>query len=289
MASDAVASHNSSEQHDGNGMKASPFVRKLLIGVGSIAAVIGIVVAIVLQATSGLTKVADNFFEALKQGDTDQALKYFSEQALNQSSKENLDDFRVDNSLSDLKNLSWSNRSISMPGGGELTGTVHLKNGQNIPLTLSFKKDGEDWKIYSIKKEAAGIVDGVDGGELPSEKRLIRLSRKTTSRFVDAIKTNDFSSFYGAISHVWSLEISPEKLSQVFKQFRKIYETNPASHQYFESLATMQPIFTEKPSIDLSSFLVVSGKYNVKPEFTFVYKYIFEGLGWKLVGIEAKF
>ena len=58
-------------------MKASPFVRKLLIGVGSIAAAIGIVVAIFFQATSGLTKVADNFFEALKQGDTDQALKYF--------------------------------------------------------------------------------------------------------------------------------------------------------------------------------------------------------------------
>ena len=136
-------------------MKVPPIVRNLLIGLGSFAALVAIVAAIIFQATSGLTKVADSFFEALKKGDTDQALKYFSEQALNQSSRENLDDFRAINSLADLKNLSWSNRSISIPDSGKLTGTVNLKNGKNIPLTISFTKDGEDWRIYSIKKEAA--------------------------------------------------------------------------------------------------------------------------------------
>ena len=87
-------------------MKVPPIVRNLLIGLGSFAALVAIVAAIIFQATSGLTKVADSFFEALKKGDTDQALKYFSEQALSQSSRENLDDFRADNSLANLKNLS---------------------------------------------------------------------------------------------------------------------------------------------------------------------------------------
>ena len=228
MAPHAVDLHNSDEQHDGNGMKVPPIVRNLLIGLGSFAALVAIVAAIIFQATSGLTKVADSFFEALKKGDTDQALKYFSEQALNQSSRENLDDFRAGNSLADLKNLSWSNRSISIPDSGKLTGTVNLKNGKNIPLTISFIKDGEDWRIYSIKKEVAGIVDGVDEKELPSEEKLIRISQNTTKRFVNVIKTNDFPSFYGAISHTWSMETSPEELSTAFQQFRKVYENQPA-------------------------------------------------------------
>ena len=289
MASHAVYLHNSHEQHVGNEMKVPPIVRKLLIGVGSFAAFMSIVVAIIFQATSGLTKVADSFFDALKKGDTNQALNYFSEQALNQSSKENLNDFRLDNSLADLKNLSWSKRSISNTDSGELTGTVNLKNGQNIPLTISFTKEGEDWKIYSIKKESTGIVDGVDGEELPSEKRLIRLSRETTNRFMDVIKTNDFSSYYRGISYMWSMETSPEELSTAFQQFRKVYENQPASHQYFKSLANMEPIFTEKPSINQNSVLVISGKYNIKPKYTFTYKYVFEGLSWKLVGLEANF
>ena len=289
MASHAVYLHNSHEQHVENGMKVPPIVRKLLIGVGSFAAFVSIVAAIIFQVTSGLTKVADSFFDALKKGDANQALKYFSEQALNQSSRENLNDFRDDNSLADLKSLSWSNRSISNTDSGELTGTVNLKNGQNIPLTISFTKEGEDWKIYSIKKESTGIVDGVDGEELPSEKRLIRLSRKTTNRFMDVIKTNDFPSYYEGISHMWSMQTSPEELSTAFQTFRKVYENQPASHQYFKSLANMEPIFTEKPSINQNSVLVISGKYNIKPKYTFTYKYVFEGLSWKLVGLEANF
>ena len=289
MASHAVYLHNSHEQHVGNGMKVPPIVRKLLIGVGSFAAFVSIVAAIIFQVTSGLTKVADSFFDALKKGDTNQALNYFSEQALNNSSRENLNDFRVDNSLADLKSLSWSNRSISNTDSGELTGTVNLKNGQNILLTISFTKEGENWKIYSIKKESTGIIDGVGGEELPSEKRLIRLSRKTTNRFMDVIKTNDFSSYYEGISHMWSMQTSPEELSTVFQTFRKVYENQPASHQYFKSLANMEPIFTEKPSINQNSVLMISGKYNIKPEYTFTYKYVFEGLSWKLIGVEANF
>ena len=289
MASNAIDLHNSHEQQDGNGMKVPPIVRKLLIGVGSFAALISIVIAIVFQATSGLTKVADSFFEALKKGDTDEALKYFSEQALNQSSKEDLNDFRADNSLADLKSLSWSNRSISIPDSGKLTGTINLENGQNIPLEISFTKNGENWRIYSIKKEVAGILDSVDEKELPSEESLIQLSRKTTNRFVNSIQTNDFTSFYGEISHTWRMETSAEELSKGLNQFRDVYETQPASHPYFESLKNMQPIFTKKPSINQSGFLMISGKYNIKPEFTFTYNYIFEGLSWKLVGFKANF
>ena len=289
MAPHAVYLHNSHEQHVGNGMKVPSIVRKLLIGVGSFAAFVSIVAAIIFQVTSGLTKVADSFFDALKKGDTNQALNYFSEQALNNSSRENLNDFRVDNSLADLKSLSWSNRSISNTDSGELTGTVNLKNGQNVPLTISFTKEGENWKIYSIKKESTGIIDGVGGEELPSEKRLIRLSRKTTNRFMDVIKTNDFSSYYEGISHTWRMQTSPEELSTVFQTFRKVYENQPASHQYFKSLANMVPIFTKKPSINQNSVLMISGKYNIKPEYTFSYKYVFEGLSWKLIGVEANF
>ena len=270
-------------------MRVPPFARNILIGLGSVAAFVSIVVAIVFQATSGLTKVADNFFDALKEGDTDKALNYFSGQALNQTSSSNLDDFRFDNSLADLKSLSWSNRSISIPDGGELIGTLHLKNGQNIPLTLSFKKNGDDWKIYSIKQNSAGIVNTAAGEELPNEEKLIRIARTTTSRFVESIVEDSFVSFYKTISNRWSQETSAEELSGVFKQFRQVYKNNQASHQYFKSLLTMQPIFAKQPTINGNGFLVVSGKYDIKPEFTFVYQYVYEGLSWKLAGIQVKF
>ena len=58
-------------------MKVPHIDRKVSIGVGSFVAFLGIVAAIIFQATSGLTKVADSFFEAFKKGDTNQALKQF--------------------------------------------------------------------------------------------------------------------------------------------------------------------------------------------------------------------
>ena len=206
---------------------------------------------------------------------------------MNQSLSDDLNDFRVDNSLADLNSLSWSNRSISIPDSGVLTGTANLKNGQNIPLTVLFAKEGEHWRIYSIRKATTGIVDVVDGEELPSEKDLIRFSQKTTNRFLNAIKMNDFSSFYGAISHAWRLETSPEEFSQAFRNWRQFYEKEPAYHPYFKSLENMAPILTKQPLIDRGGILVVSGKYNTTPLFTFTYKYVFEGLGWKLIGVKG--
>ena len=53
-------------------------------------------------------------------------------------------------------------------------------------------------------------------------------------------------------------------------------------------LDNYSPQFSSKPTIDDNGVLVIAGHYPTKPnQVYFQQKYIYEGLGWKLIGFSA--
>ena len=58
-------------------MKIPKFFKIIIIGLGGLTTVIAILIAIVFQATSGLTTVTDRLFNALKEGTQRRLYNYF--------------------------------------------------------------------------------------------------------------------------------------------------------------------------------------------------------------------
>tara|TARA_B100002051_G_C16697997_1_gene619268 strand:+ start:877 stop:1683 length:807 start_codon:yes stop_codon:yes gene_type:complete len=266
-------------------MKIPAPVKWLFIGVTIISVPILIFIFAIVQATSGLTETADSFFHALKQGDTEEALESLSKNAQHNTTKAKLEQFTSQNSLQRLKDISWTSRSISTNEGGKLEGSINLEGGEKIPITMTFQKAGSTWKIYSIKQNRAGIINNLSA-EVPSEEDLINLSSSTTRLFVSSIKNKSFQNFYQGISYAWKQETSSKELDKIFKSFLK-FGDNANSMAYFSQLTTKAPAFSKEPTILDNGQLEITGTYPVQPIFNFTYKYVYEGLSWKLSGLKV--
>ena len=267
-------------------MRSSKLLRNLLIGFGSLSAAIAVLAVIILHATSGLTTTADRLFSELNKGNTKDAAQLFSPLVNGQTLEIDLKAFARRNSLDDFKSTFWSNRSISA-NTGTLEGSINLKDGTTIPVAISLQKSGSDWKIFSITEKRSGVMSSASLDDAPNERELLSMTAETTDLFATSIKKKDFQKLYKASSRMWQRQTSPEQLEQTFKIFFKPSQYTELLN-YLNSLKTYTPFYTEKPFIDEQRILLIKGQYPIKPPFIFTYKYILEGLSWKLIGIEVK-
>jgi len=54
-------------------------------------------------------------------------------------------------------------------------------------------------------------------------------------------------------------------------------------------LDNVSPIFDEKPSMNEENVLLINGYYPSKPNQVFFrQEYVYEGLGWKLLGLKVQ-
>jgi len=262
-------------------------VKWILIGIGGFAGLIALILGIIFQLTSGMTKVADNFLVALKDGNTKAALSLLSEQARSDLSEENIRSFTRKNSLTAYKGAFWSNRSINYPNRGELIGTVELETGQTIDLTFTFQKNDEAWQIYSIQQDSPGIHSQQSSTQMPAEAYLIQLVNDTTKVFVKSIKQGNFKSLHKFSSGTWREEMTVEQFDKALAPFLK-FTSNPNAIEYFDRVSKGVPVFDDQPQISADGILKIVGSYKSDPNLNFEYSYIYEGLGWKLVGVDVK-
>ena len=158
---------------------------------------------------------------------------------------------------------------------------VSIQNSSNCGSTTSPPK------IFSIKEKRSGVISSASLDGVPNERDLLGLTAETTDLFVTSIKKNNFEKLYKASSRKMQNEFSQEQLEQSFQSFLKLGQDTQALN-YLNSLKTYTPSYVEKPFINEQNLLMLKGKYSIKPPFTFTYIYIFEGLSWKLSGINAK-
>lgn len=249
---------------------------KIIAGIGVF---IGLIIGVVFYFTADLTHVAEEFFEAVKSDDMTQAASYLSEDFVASTSLDELRVYMRDNRLDQYTGASWGSRNISA-GVGSLSGTIATTSGGSIPLTITFVKAADGWKIQALKKAiaGAGVVDTSDA--IPNEEETLALVTESMTIFGRSVGSPDMSEFYQHLSTLWRNQATQADIEKIF------------AGQYdgwnLEGLFSNTPSFKTKPQLNENGWLVVEGYYLAPPyRFNFTHKYAKEGLRWKLVGFST--
>ena len=106
---------------------------------------------------------------------------------------------------------------------------------------------------------------------------------KSMHVFAESVNSKSMQSFHDYISHLWQQQFSVKQLDDAYG---KLYAANVD----LTVLDRYSPQFSSKASIDEDGVLLIAGVYPTKPsKVVFSQKYIYEGLGWKLMGFNIQF
>jgi len=251
---------------------------KILLGV---VVVIAAILVAVFSFTAGMTKAADEFFAAARSGNVEQAYRYTSPDFQAGTSKEELAAFLKANALDKVTDTSWSSRAIN-GGTGKLEGSLTIATGGVVPVEIDLTKGDDGWKIQTLRKAAAGLQSGGIDPQLPSEQQQVAMIRQSIAEFTDAVAAGSMAEFHKHIAALWAGQASVADLDRAYGS---LYATGSA----FQVLQRLTPVFDKPADISDQGMLVLTGHYPTTPErANFTLKYIFEGIGWKLVGLSVE-
>jgi hypothetical protein len=251
--------------------------QRFLIVASAIVVGFTAVFALAWRLTAVLADTADSFFLAMQAGDMARARTYLAEDFRASTSDEDLKRFVQNSALANYASASWTSRSIEN-SLGKLEGTVETRSGGAIPMTIAFVHEGGGWKILSLQKPDAGILAD-DARPQPDQAEQRRLAAETTQKFADASASQDFTPLYRYSSAVWQKQSSAQKLAETFKSF---HDSGIDLHRL-----AGDPVVTAAKYDDDGAF-AISGSYPYGSNtFTFRYRYVYETVSWKLVGIHA--
>ena len=255
--------------------------KKILLG---LAVLIGLIVAIVMYATSGMSDVANEFFIYTKSKHFVDAYNMGSADFKKSVTEEQLKNFLVQNALTEYKNASWSERSIE-GNIGMLKGTITTKTGSVIPITMKFTKNANDeWELYSIYKPAGGIEKEKpkaqsSANHIPSQDELIKLVQEATMVFAQSVKDKSMQKVYDNSADYFKKQTSVEYLD---KQFGSFYKAGID----LSVLKDITPVLDDSPKVLKDGQVIVKGHYPTSPSVVyFNNSYYLENGKWKLSGI----
>ncbi|UTW03960.1 hypothetical protein KDX31_02720 [Amphritea atlantica] len=250
---------------------------KILLG---LVGVFVLAIVAVFYFTSDMVASADEFFTAIKNKDMNKAYTYLSEDFQANTSQSDLEAYLQKNLIHKFKEASWESRSIN-GGRGSLIGSITTESGGVVPITLSFVKGKNGWKIYSLQKPSSGIQEESSPVEMPSEQEQVQLVSRSMRVFAASVNEKSMAKFHSYVSNLWQQEFTVEKFDEAFGAFYNVGVDLTVLDNY-------SPQFKTKPSIDENGVLVITGHYPTEPsQVYFEQKYVYEGLGWKLVGFST--
>ncbi|NND66137.1 MAG: hypothetical protein HKN19_01000 [Halioglobus sp.] len=241
---------------------------------------IALVLAGVMYLTAGMVEVGDEFFDAARKGDIDQAHSQLAREFQASATKGELLAFLDTLHLQDVEEVQWGERSFSS-GRGNLAGTLKLKGGGRVPLNIDLIEEEDGWKIYAIHKSLVGIQETPAAKVVPADEEVVRLVNESTLVFAESVYEKNMGRFRNHISVLWQDQTDVATLDGIFAGFFGLESD-------LRVLRGFAPVFTAPPAIDDRGVLVVAGHYPTQPDkFHFEQRYIYEGVGWKLVGFSA--
>ena len=266
--------------------------KKILLG---IAVFIGLMVALVFWATSGMSGAADDFFNLLAQKNYTTAYKqYLSSDFKSKTPLTKFIDYVKANRFDKVKETNWGNRQIN-GNLGELEGSLVTQNGSAIPVKLKFVKAGDNWQIYAINKPQSGInpSNSVDKKEsnndtnsvslqVPTNQEIITLITDSMQHFSYSVRDKSMKEFYDNISDMWKEQTSLEALNRAFGKvlnanidFTPLIDTTPKINKV---TITPEGVLKVKATYD-GKAINLNGDY-IEVETN----YINENGKWKLLG-----
>jgi hypothetical protein len=254
-------------------------MKKALLILGSLVVVGGLVWAVVFYTTSGAVETADSFFRAAAAGDFEDAKKYLAEGFKSSTSDEELVAFLEGAGLLEYRESSWGGRSVDT-SSGKLTGRVLTESGGSIPLTITFVREDDAWKIYYIQREGAGVDTAAAlDTKLPSRVEAAKLVTATTNEFALAVNAKDLSPLHANASLEFQQQVSVEELNQNFAPFL-------TQDIDLTVLQDYQPMFTSDPALSADGVLQLEGYFSTSPSRAhFRYRYVYRDQDWRLLGI----
>lgn len=250
-------------------------MRTALTIVGGLLAVFGLAIGAVFYITAGMVDTADAFFEAVKRGDVATAHGFLSEDFRASTDQTALEGFLSKNALQRYQDASWSNRRFNN-GRGDLEGSVTTETGGVVPLKLSFVKEHDEWRIYSIQKPTAGLQAETDSQGLPSATDQIVLVKESMRNFAISVDQKSMAHFRGTVSRLWQRQVTTEQLEEAFAS---VYGLD------FSVLNDLEPTLEPPSSLGEDGELVLTGHYPTTPKrLRFEQSYVYEGVSWKLFG-----
>ena len=237
-------------------------MKKILIVLSSVVVLIIVILVAVFFLTTGITKTADQFFRSVQNNDLEAAYGQLSEEFRASTSAEQFESFLKKSALLNGTKTSWSRRSISGKTGN-VEGVVETADGGTIPIKITFVKEKGQWKILSISKTAAGVVQETGAGKtIPGEADLRKMTDDCMQDFASAVNKKDFTDFYGNFSDLWKSQITPGKLLEIFKGFVDQQVDLTVLSEY-------KAVFSAPPRINEDGFLELKGYYPTQPSTTY--------------------
>ena len=137
-------------------------------------------------------------------------------------------------------------------------------------------------KILSLLSLSLVTIAALHAADVPDEVDLKAMTDKSMTSFGRGVKKKDFSKFYEDIAVIWQKQTSPEKLSELFKDFLGKDIDLPSV------VKEMEPVFNHPAALGENDVLEIKGYYPTTPNrVIFDLKYLEEDDEWKLVGIKV--
>jgi len=246
------------------------FLLKIILGF--IIVVVAIITMIFMQ-TKGMPDAADEFLNAVKLSNTDNANSFLSQHI--KDNPVNLYLYLKNNSFDKVKGTSWSSRAF-VNNNGNISGVVTISNGANINTRMTFIKEDGSWKIYSIQKLTTKDLTKAEEPKLTIQKKLVKNAMAT---FLLSAREKSMSRFYQGLSGIWKNQVTIQKLDDIFGSIYKFKGD-------LRFLDNVDPVI-ESHSISKDGILIVAGMFPTNQvTIYFTQKYIYEGVQWKLFGFD---
>lgn len=251
---------------------------KIVIG-GVVLAVL--LVGITLYATSGITRAADAFVDAVGRKDMVAAQGHLASSFTAATGPDALQRFLADHGLQDMQHANWSSRQVAN-GHGTLAGNITTASGTVVPVSIELVKEHGAWKLYSLGSPQPGARSGADTTALqqpalPASDVQLQLLQRSMRDFAISADQRDMSHFRSTTARPFQQKYSTQALNAMFDGFM-------GHGDDLLSFNAVVPQSTAAPVVDANGVLTLEGRYPIDGvRAAFVEQFIQEDGDWKLV------
>lgn len=220
-----------------------------------------------------LTEIADNFFLALAAAETNQAHAYLARETRESFDEKALKRFLLRSEMLRPTKAVWR-PPIVQDDAGLLVGEVTNARGRTQIVTVQVVREVDGWKLAAIKP---GMPNEY---QLPDRDEQIRLAKQAVLVFGESVANKSMNVFHAFVSQAWRAQKSVEQFDESYGSFFSL----PGD---IRVLADYRPEFDPEPTL-VDAQLSLVGYFPTEPNrLVFKQTYIYEGLGWKLIGFSA--
>jgi hypothetical protein len=255
-----------------NKLKAATFFCSLFL-------ILGFMLAAYFHFTAVLVNTADDFLKSLADKTTNTQSIYLSGDFKRHITEASFSKYVDAAGLDSYVSAQWSSRSIKN-NRGSLVGIIKT-NYAVLPATISLVQEDEQWKIYSLQIRSELSQQNEEIRELPDQRTQLLLAKATLSVFVTSVQQRSMQALFSGVAAIWQKTTTINKLDTAFERF---YSEDTS---LLSEINNQQPIFEHVAKLDDEGFMLMAGFYTLEAQkINFEQRYIYEGLGWKLVGLD---